>query len=88
MFKATCPFCFLVTVSCKYISSATKICADGACRASTEASRRNHIDALTFAARHDIRPWIEEYPMTVDGLTRALADLEAGKIRYRAVLAA
>lgn len=56
--------------------------------ASTEASRRNHIDALTFAARHNIRPWIEEFPMTVDGLTEALDRLSEGKIRYRAVLTA
>lgn len=53
---------------------------------STEASRRNHVDALTFAARHNIRPWIEEFPMTEEGLTQALDALEAGKVRYRAVL--
>ena len=54
--------------------------------ASTEASRKNHIDALTFAARHGIRPWIEEFEMSVEGLTKALAALESGKVRYRAVL--
>ncbi|KAE8448164.1 hypothetical protein EG329_009768 [Mollisiaceae sp. DMI_Dod_QoI] len=55
---------------------------------STEASRRNHIDALRSAARHGIRPWIEEFPMTAEGLTQALDDLEMGRIRYRAVLSA
>ncbi|TVY13283.1 alcohol dehydrogenase [Lachnellula arida] len=54
--------------------------------ASTEASRRNHIDALTFAARHNIRPWIQEFPMTEAGLAKALDLLEHGKIKYRAVL--
>jgi len=54
--------------------------------ASTEASRKNHIDALTFAACHGIRPWIEEFEMSVEGLTKALAALESGKVRYRAVL--
>ncbi|KAG4420794.1 hypothetical protein IFR04_006074 [Cadophora malorum] len=29
---------------------------------STEASRKNHLDALTFAARHNIRPWVQEFP--------------------------
>ncbi|CZR54307.1 related to ADH7-NADP(H)-dependent alcohol dehydrogenase [Phialocephala subalpina] len=53
---------------------------------STEASRKNHIDALTFAARHKIRPWIEEFPMTAKGLTEALDKLQSGKVRYRAVL--
>ncbi|KUJ20897.1 NADP-dependent alcohol dehydrogenase [Mollisia scopiformis] len=54
--------------------------------ASTEASRSNHIAALTFAARHGIRPWIEEFPMSAAGLTKALDALKGGKIRYRAVL--
>ncbi|KAH6681749.1 NADP-dependent alcohol dehydrogenase [Halenospora varia] len=53
---------------------------------STEASRRNHIDALTFAVRHNIRPWIKEFPMTLAGLTSALNSLESGEIQYRAVL--
>ena len=55
-------------------------------RASSEASRRNHIDALTFAAKHGIRPWIQEFPMSSKGLMDALAALERGEIKYRAVL--
>ncbi|KAL2074480.1 hypothetical protein VTL71DRAFT_8258 [Oculimacula yallundae] len=53
---------------------------------SSEASRKNHIDALTFAARHKIRPWIREFPMSPDGLSVALDLLKAGEMRYRAVL--
>jgi alcohol dehydrogenase (NADP+) len=44
------------------------------------------VDALNFAARHGIEPWIEEFPMSADGLTRALMALDSGKMRYRAVL--
>jgi alcohol dehydrogenase (NADP+) len=41
---------------------------------------------LIFAAKHGIKPWIQEFPMTADGLTKALEALDAGKIKYRAVL--
>ncbi|TVY44183.1 alcohol dehydrogenase [Lachnellula subtilissima] len=54
--------------------------------ASSEASRQNHIDALAFAARHGIKPWIEEFPMNAEGLSSALTALESGEMRYRAVL--
>ncbi|KAH7360482.1 NADP-dependent alcohol dehydrogenase [Rhexocercosporidium sp. MPI-PUGE-AT-0058] len=55
---------------------------------STEASRKNHIDAFTFAARHNIRPWIKEFSMSPDGLTVALNILKISQMRYRAVLTA
>lgn len=45
-------------------------------------------EMLAFAARHQIRPIIQEFPMTVEGITQALQRLEAGKVRYRAVLKA
>ncbi|KAK5136197.1 hypothetical protein LTR08_004034 [Meristemomyces frigidus] len=54
--------------------------------ASTEASRDNHVKMLQFAARHRIKPWIEEYPMTVEGLAKAFDKLEKGEMRYRGVL--
>ena len=41
---------------------------------------------LTFAARHDVRPQIEMFPMSK--ANEALAHLEAGKARYRVVLEA
>ena len=50
------------------------------------ATRENEQDALRFAARHNIRPWIQEYPMTVAGLNDAFAGLDDGSMRYRAVL--
>lgn len=39
---------------------------------------------LDFAARHDIRPTIEEFPMSQ--VNEAMAHLESGKARYRIVL--
>lgn len=39
---------------------------------------------LAFAARHDIRPQVEHFPMSA--VNDALAHLDAGKARYRVVL--
>ena len=41
---------------------------------------------LDFAARHKIRPMIEEFPMTEEGINAALIKLDQSKLRYRAVL--
>jgi len=54
--------------------------------ASTEASRVNHIKMLEFTGRHRIKPWVQEFPMTTDGLTEAFERLESGEMRYRGVL--
>jgi alcohol dehydrogenase (NADP+) len=54
--------------------------------ASTEASRANHLAMMRFAARHKISPWVEEFPMTEDGLSVAFARLGSGKMRFRGVL--
>lgn len=54
--------------------------------ASTDATKENYVNALAFAARHKIRPWIEEFPMTSEGLENALDALKSGSLRYRAVL--
>ncbi|KAG1469987.1 hypothetical protein G6F56_002939 [Rhizopus delemar] len=43
---------------------------------------------LEFAERHQIKPTIEEYDFTLDGLTKAIGRCEIGKARYRAVLVA
>lgn len=56
--------------------------------ASTEASTRNHLDMIQFAARHRIRPWVESFAMTESGLQEAFTRLESGKLRYRGVLVA
>ena len=43
---------------------------------------------LEFAARHKIRPMVEEFPMTRAGAAEAMSKLEKGQVRYRAVLKA
>lgn len=52
------------------------------------ASRGVHNDMLEFAARHKIVPAIEKFPLSEDGLSKAIGKLKAGSVRYRAVLAA
>lgn len=41
---------------------------------------------LDFAVLHNIKPIIQEFPMTVEGITDALHKLEIGEMRYRGVL--
>lgn len=55
---------------------------------SMPCSRGLHVKMLRFAALHDIRPIVEEFPMSVDGIEDAMARLEEGRMRYRAVLVA
>lgn len=50
------------------------------------ASRQVHRDMLEFAAYHNIKPMIEKFPMTVEGITAAFDKLRDGKMRYRGVL--
>lgn len=51
------------------------------------AARQVHRDMLAFAAHHQIKPIIEEFPMTQEGITQCMDKLESGKMRYRGVLA-
>ncbi|KAF2666902.1 GroES-like protein [Microthyrium microscopicum] len=50
------------------------------------ASRYVHQRMLHFADRHHIAPVLQRYPMTEEGITQAMKDLNEGKVRYRAVL--
>lgn len=43
-------------------------------------------EMLRFAARHEIKPTIEKYPMTKQGVEEALSKLREGRVRYRGVL--
>ncbi|KAK1574782.1 NADP-dependent alcohol dehydrogenase [Colletotrichum navitas] len=43
---------------------------------------------LEFAAKHDIKPQIEKFPLTQAGITSAMVKLRNGKMRYRGVLVA
>jgi D-arabinose 1-dehydrogenase-like Zn-dependent alcohol dehydrogenase len=57
-------------------------------RTNLVASRGVHRDMLEFAARHNIRPMIETFVLSEDGLGKAIEKLKAGSVRYRAVLVA
>lgn len=50
------------------------------------ATRAVHREMLAFAATHGVRPVIETFPMTVEGIREALDKLQKGTIKYRAVL--
>jgi D-arabinose 1-dehydrogenase-like Zn-dependent alcohol dehydrogenase len=41
---------------------------------------------LQFAVKHNIKPSVELFPMTVEGISNAFERLEKGKLRYRGVL--
>jgi D-arabinose 1-dehydrogenase-like Zn-dependent alcohol dehydrogenase len=50
------------------------------------AARHSHIEMLEFAARHGVKPVIEEYPLSCKGITTCLQKLKDGEVRYRGVL--
>jgi D-arabinose 1-dehydrogenase-like Zn-dependent alcohol dehydrogenase len=50
------------------------------------ATRAHHRQMLDFAALHGIKPIIEKFPMSEEGLKTAMDKLEKGDIYYRAVL--
>lgn len=50
------------------------------------ATRAVHRDMLTFAARHGIRPVVETFPMTEEGIKAAMEKLDKGNVQFRAVL--
>ncbi|KAK2625208.1 hypothetical protein QTJ16_005577 [Diplocarpon rosae] len=52
------------------------------------AARSVHNEMLGFAALHQIRPVIEEFPMTVEGIETSMKKLAEGQMRYRGVLVA
>ncbi|KIK64134.1 hypothetical protein GYMLUDRAFT_40389 [Collybiopsis luxurians FD-317 M1] len=52
----------------------------------TPANVLIQIQTLEFAERNNIRPIVEEFPMTVAGITEAMGKLKNGEIRYRAIL--
>ena len=52
------------------------------------AARAIHMKMLEFAADHDIKPIIESFPLTKEGIEKAFERLDHGKMRYRGVLVA
>ncbi|KAJ7690125.1 chaperonin 10-like protein [Mycena rosella] len=50
------------------------------------ASRGVYAKMLDFAAAHKIKPIIEHFPMTKEGVEEGMAKLREGRVRYKAVL--
>ena len=50
------------------------------------APRHLHRKMLEFAAQHQIKPVVETFPMTEQGIKQAMDKLERGEVNYRAVL--
>ncbi|KAL4789012.1 chaperonin 10-like protein [Aspergillus venezuelensis] len=50
------------------------------------SSRHPQKQMLDFAARHKISSTVEQYPMTLEGVTEAVERLQRGEMRYRGVL--
>ncbi|SPQ23284.1 e368fd3f-62e2-4f89-ad8b-6e1dbbb18424 [Thermothielavioides terrestris] len=50
------------------------------------ATRSVHREMLEFAAVHGVRPIVETFPMTEEGIKEAVDRLAQGKVHYRAVL--
>lgn len=55
---------------------------------SVVGSRHLHRDMLQFAAAQGVKPIIQTFPMTKQGVDEAFETLEGGKMRYRGVLVA
>lgn len=53
---------------------------------SVVAPRQIHRDMLKFAALHQIKPVIQEFPMSEAGIKDAMDKLEQGEVHFRAVL--
>lgn len=53
---------------------------------SVVASRYIHQRMLEFAALHGVKPIIQKFPMTVEGIEKAMKTLDDGEMRYRGVL--
>ncbi|KAI0485310.1 GroES-like protein [Xylariaceae sp. FL0804] len=53
---------------------------------SVVANRLTHRRMLDFAAQHQIKPVVEKFPMTEQGVRDAIEKLEQGKVHFRAVL--
>ncbi|KAI1764335.1 GroES-like protein [Hypoxylon sp. FL1150] len=57
-----------------------------AVQGSLVASRIQHRRMLDFAALHGVKPIVETFPMTEEGIGEAMRKLEEGTVYYRAVL--
>ncbi|KAI9649123.1 hypothetical protein NHQ30_001690 [Ciborinia camelliae] len=59
---------------------------DLAFRAVTGASRLEYQQMLEFAIRHDVKPMIEKFPFSLEGVRGAEKAMREGTVRYKVVL--
>lgn len=59
---------------------------DLAFRISTGASRTIFYQMFDFAVLHGVKPYIEKFPLTLEGLQEAQSKMEKGSVRYKAVM--
>ncbi|CAH0047184.1 unnamed protein product [Clonostachys solani] len=57
-------------------------------KGSLVATRAVHREMLDFAAFHGIKPVVETFPLTAEGMKEAMDKLDSGKIHFKAVLVA
>jgi D-arabinose 1-dehydrogenase-like Zn-dependent alcohol dehydrogenase len=53
---------------------------------SAGAYRSSMDPMMRFAAKYGVRPQIQKFPMTQEGITEAMQTLKDGKMRYRGVV--
>jgi D-arabinose 1-dehydrogenase-like Zn-dependent alcohol dehydrogenase len=52
------------------------------------APRHLHRRMLDFAAYHEIKPVLQKWPLSVEGITEAFKRLDENSMRYRGVIVA
>lgn len=52
------------------------------------ASRAKHDEMLAFAAAQGVKPLVEEFELSENGIQEAIERLNGNKMRYRGVLVA
>jgi D-arabinose 1-dehydrogenase-like Zn-dependent alcohol dehydrogenase len=52
------------------------------------APRSTNIDMLKFASDNGIRPIVQQFPLSVQGITKAMDLMKEGKLEYRAIFVA
>ncbi|KAG7867458.1 hypothetical protein KL918_002897 [Ogataea parapolymorpha] len=62
-----------------FFSNGSSLCS------SNLGSRKEMLDLLDLCVKHDIRPWVEEIPISEEGCNTALTRAWKGDVRYRFV---
>ncbi|KAH3660444.1 hypothetical protein OGAPHI_007030 [Ogataea philodendri] len=62
-----------------FFSNGSSLCS------SNLGSRKEMLELLDLCVKHDIRPWVEEVPISEEGCNKALTKAWEGDVRYRFV---